>query len=111
MSDYLAAQKTISAAFDTALEVMTPHMQKIQFNSSGYDSFERPNEIRPPAPVDIRDVELLFDGKTPTLYGKNINGYMELEPPGSVDQLIDTLRDADVRCREPTCYLATVYDR
>jgi hypothetical protein len=35
VSDYLASQKTISAAFDSSLEVMTPQGEKIQFNSSG----------------------------------------------------------------------------
>ena len=35
MSDYLASQKTISATFDSSLEVITPQAEKIQFTSSG----------------------------------------------------------------------------
>ena len=46
MSNYLTAQKTISAEFDSALEVMTPQGEKIQFNSSGTLLLQRPNEIR-----------------------------------------------------------------
>src|SRR5438876_12216530 len=46
MSDYLTAQKTISAAFDSTLEAMTPQGEKIQVNSSGMLLLQRPNEIR-----------------------------------------------------------------
>ena len=46
MSDYLASQKTISAAFDSALEVMTPQGEKIQFNSSGTLLLQRPKSIK-----------------------------------------------------------------
>jgi hypothetical protein len=34
MTDYVASQKNISAAFDTDIEVITPELQKIQFASS-----------------------------------------------------------------------------
>src|SRR6476620_182688 len=46
MSDYLASQKTISATFDSSLEVTTPQSEKIQFNSSGTLLLHRPNQIR-----------------------------------------------------------------
>src|ERR1700704_4019545 len=35
MSEYTAAQKSISAAFDSDIEIVTPELQKIQFASSG----------------------------------------------------------------------------
>ena len=79
MSDYLAAQKTISAEFDSALEVMTPQGEKIQFNSSGTLLLQRPNEIRLTRTGGYADVELLLDGKTATLYGKNLNSYVQLD--------------------------------
>ena len=79
MSDYLATQKTISAAFDSALEVMTPQGEKIQFNSSGTLLLQRPNEIRLTRTGGYADVELLLDGKTATLYGKNLNSYVQLD--------------------------------
>ena len=89
MSDYLASQKTISATFDSTLEVITPQSEKIQFASSGTLLLRRPNEIRATRTGGYADVEMLFDGKTLTVYGKNINGYTQLGSPGSVDQLID----------------------
>ena len=93
MSDYLAAQKSISAAFDSTLEAMTPQGEKFQFNSSGTLLLQRPNEIRLTRTGGYADVELLLDGKTATLYGKNLNSYVQLDGISSVDQLIDTLRE------------------
>jgi hypothetical protein len=39
------------------------------------------------------DAETVFDGKTLTLLGKNANKYTQLESPGTVEHLIDELRD------------------
>lgn len=39
------------------------------------------------------DVEFVFDGKTLTLLGKTANLYGQLEVPGTLDHLIDELRD------------------
>jgi len=43
----------------------------------------RPNEIRATRTGGYADVEMFFDGKVLTVYGKNINGYTQLEAPGS----------------------------
>jgi hypothetical protein len=89
MSDYLASQKTISSNFDSALEVMTPQGEKIQFNSSGAILMQRPNELRATRIGGYADVELLLDGKTATLFGKNLNIYGQMDGISSIDQLID----------------------
>jgi hypothetical protein len=109
MSDYLGAQKTISAAFDSALEVMTPQGEKIQFNSSGTLLLQRPNEIRLTRTGGYADVELLLDGKTATFYGKNLNSYVQLDGISSVDQLIDTLRDRGMSIPGADLLLGNVY--
>ena len=36
---------------------------------------------------------MVFDGKTLTLLGKNANLYTQIETPGTIDQLVDVLRD------------------
>lgn len=110
MSDYLASQKTISATFDSTLEVITPQSEKIQFTSSGTLLLNRPNEIRATRTGGYADVEMFFDGKTLTVYGKNINGYTQLDTPGSVDQLIDTLRGHGWALPGADLLLGNVYD-
>jgi hypothetical protein len=92
MSDHLAGQKTISATFDSGIEVITSGLQKIQFNSSGQFLLARPDRIRISRTGGYADVELIFDGKKATVLGKNLNVFTKLDAPGTVDQLIDRLR-------------------
>ena len=89
MSDYLASQKTISAAFDSTLEAMTPQGEKIQFNSSGTLQLQRPNEIRLTRTGGYADVELVYDGKTVSLYGNGAKSYVQADLAGNVDQVAD----------------------
>ena len=35
MSDYVSSQQTIQLTFDSAIEVITPQLEKIQFTNSG----------------------------------------------------------------------------
>ena len=93
MSDYLAAQKAISFAYDATLEVVTAEKQKLALASSGTVTLNRPDKIRAARSGGFADVELTFDGKTMTLLGKNANLYSQLDVPGTIDHLIDELKD------------------
>jgi len=93
MSDYLAAQKAISFEFDTSLEVTTKKEQKFALASSGAVTLNRPDKLRATRTGGFADVELVFDGKLLSLLGKNRNLYAQVEMPGTVDQLVDKLRD------------------
>ena len=93
MSDYLAAQKVISLNYDTAHEVVTKEGQKLQIATSGNVVLNRPDKIRNSRKAGFADTEMTFDGKTLTLLGKGQNAYIQAEVPGTVDTLIDQLRD------------------
>jgi hypothetical protein len=93
MSDYLAAQTTLSFDYDTSLEVVTADKQKLALASSGTVTLSRPDKIHMTRTGGFADVEMVFDGKTLSLLGKNANAYVQAEVPGSVDKLIDELRD------------------
>ena len=93
MSDYLAAQTTIALTFDSDIELVTKDLQKIQFASSGNILLERPNRFRLHRIGGYSEAELVFDGKLATIYGANIQAYAQVEAPGTIDQLIDVLRD------------------
>ena len=93
MSDYLAKQKAISFDYDATLEVVTNDKQKLALASSGAVTLNRPDKIHATRAGGFVDVETLFDGKTLTLLGKNANKYTQLEFPGTIEQLIDELRD------------------
>jgi len=92
MSDYLANQKTLSANFDSDIEVITPELQKIQFTSSGQMKLSRPDKLRVKRTGGYADVELVYDGKTISLYGNNLKAYAQADMPGTVDQMIDALQ-------------------
>jgi len=92
MSDYMAAQKSISLTYDAILEIVTKDHQKLGLASSGTVTMKRPDELRATRTGGFADVEMLFDGKTLTLFGKNANLYTQVEIPGTIDHLIDELR-------------------
>lgn len=93
MSDYLAAQKAISLEFDSNLEVVTKENQKLGLASSGTVTLNRPDKIRATRMGGFANVELVFDGKSLTLLGKSKNVYAQVDAPGTIDHLVDELRD------------------
>jgi hypothetical protein len=93
MTDYVASQKVISATYDTDIEVITSDLQKIQFASSGQMLLSRPDKVRASRIGGYADVELVFDGKTLSVLGKNLNAYAQTDTTGSIDQLVAGLRN------------------
>jgi hypothetical protein len=93
MSDYLAGQKAISFDYDTTLEIVSTQQQKIGLASSGTVTLDRPDKLRATRTGGFANVEMVFDGKMLTLLGKNANLYAQIEAPGTIDQLVDVLRD------------------
>src|SRR5271165_4373764 len=93
MSDYLAAQKAMSFDYDSNLEIVSTQQQKIGLASSGAVTLNRPDKLRATRTGGFSNIEMVFDGKTLTLLGKNANLYAQIEAPGTIDQLVDVLRD------------------
>src|ERR1700756_5420387 len=92
MTDYTAAQKSISATFDSDVEVVTPELEKIQFTSSGKLQLTRPDKLRIRRTGGYADVELIYDGKTVSIYGNNAKAYAQAELAGTIDQLVDLIQ-------------------
>ena len=93
MSDYLAAQKAISFSFDSTLEVVTDQEQKLGLASSGTLTLNRPDKLHATRTGGFANVEMVYDGKTLTVLGKNANAVAKAEEPGTIDQLVDVLRE------------------
>jgi hypothetical protein len=93
MADYLAGQKAISLDYDSYLEIVTREQQKLGLASSGTVTLSRPDKIRATRTGGFANVELVFDGRTVTLIGKNANLYAQAEAAGTIDHLVDELRD------------------
>lgn len=93
MSDYMSAQKNLSFSYDTILEVVTKDQQRLALAGSGAVVISRPDKIRNTRTSGFADIEMLFDGKTLTLLGKGKNIYAQVEVPGTLDHLLDVLRE------------------
>ena len=93
MSDYLAAQNTISLVYDANFEVVTKDHQKLMLANSGTIDLSRPDKIRATRAAGFANVEMVFDGKTLSMLAKDTNQYVQVETPGTIEHLIDELRD------------------
>lgn len=93
MSDYVGSLKTIELSFDSEIEIITPQLEKIQFTNSGKALLSRPDKIRTQRISGHADVAMFFDGKTVSIYEKNVNGFAQFEAPGSIDDLLHALRE------------------
>jgi hypothetical protein len=93
MSDYLASQQSISFEYDTSFEVVSKDHQKVALASSGTVTLSRPDKLRATRHGGFANVEFVFDGKTVSMVGKDANVFIQADVPGSVDHLVDELRD------------------
>lgn len=93
MSDYLGSQSAFSFDYDAALDVVTAEGQTLTLTSSGSASVARPDKITASRTGGFAEIEMVFDGKTLTFVSNSADIYTEIEVPGDLDNLIDTLRD------------------
>ena len=49
--------------------------------------------VRTSRKTGFSDTEMTYDGKTLSFLGKGQNAYLQTEAPGTIDSLIDQLRD------------------
>ena len=92
MTDYLSGQKSLSASFDSDIEIITPELQKIQFSSSGQMKLSRPDKLRVRRTGGYADVEMVYDGRTMSLYGNNAKSFVQADLAGTVDEMIDRIQ-------------------
>jgi hypothetical protein len=93
MFAYMNAQTNIEFQYDANLEVVTKDQQRLALASSGAVTLARPDKIRATRSGGFVDVETVFDGKTLTVLGKNKNLYVQVETPGTLEHLINELKD------------------
>lgn len=110
MSDYMAQQKDFSFTYQSTIEAVTPDFQKLQFVSSGKANVSRPDKIHVTRTGGFADLDVTFDGKTLTIYGKNLDAYAQIEAKGSLDELRDRLADAGVEAPGGDLLGSNIYD-
>jgi hypothetical protein len=91
MSTFLAGAKAFSVSVDISNEVITLDAQKLQLNSRATLVAERPSRFYAARKGKFADAELIFDGNKLTVYGKTVNGYVQKDFAGTIDQAISAL--------------------
>jgi hypothetical protein len=92
MSGYLGGLKAFSADYDADFDILATSGQKLKFASSGSLLAQRPGQLRVTRTGTIADIEFYLDGKALTIYGRKLNGYVQL-PASTIDEAIATVRD------------------
>jgi hypothetical protein len=93
MTDYLEGQPSLSFDVDSSVDIITTAGQKLTIASSGSVAMQRPNQIRVLRKGGFATVEMVFDGQTLSVVNREANTFGQVDIPGSVDQLVDKLRD------------------
>ena len=70
----------------------------------------RPDKLRATRSGGFANVEMVFDGKTFTILGKDANIYAQADVPGTVDQMVDEIRDKYKSIPGADLLLSNVYD-
>jgi len=97
MSDYLAAQDTLSFDYDSLHEVVTTEGEKLGLAYSGTVGIDRPNQIHATRLGGFADLEMAFDGQTFALRDASVGLMASIALPGTIDSLTDALRDTHAR--------------
>ena len=88
MSSYLGEMEAFSMNADIDFEIVSRNGQKLQFSSFATAVLKRPAEFHIQRKGMIANLDFIFDGKTLTLHGKNLNVYAQIEVPGTIDDAI-----------------------
>lgn len=110
MSDYMASQKDFSLTYELTIEAVTPDFQKLQFVSSGTAQVSRPDKIHVTRTGGFANLDVIFDGKMLTIYGKNLDAYAQIEAKGTLDELHDRLSDAGVETPGGDLLSSNIYE-
>lgn len=95
MTNNLKTLPTVSADYDADQEIVTIEGQKIQYSASGSIALDRNKGFRVTRKGPYADVEVTFDGKMISLYGKGMNVYAQIESPGpSVEVATEEFRQS-----------------
>ena len=94
MSTFLAGTRAFSVSVAIGNEVVTKEGEKLQFNSSAMLVVQRPSHVYVARQGRFADIELFYDGKVVTLYGKSLNAYLRKDVAGTMDDAIAAIESA-----------------
>jgi hypothetical protein len=91
-TDFLSSQQRFSADTRNTLEIVLKSGQKIEFNSTGRQSVQRPNKLRSERTGDLVEQLFVYDGKSLTLYQPQEKVYAQVAAPATLEEMLDFAR-------------------
>jgi hypothetical protein len=91
MSNYLGGLRSFSFEYSAADEVVTTDGQKLQFLHSGEMTVQRPDKLHATRRGAAGTAEIFLDGRGLTLFGKNADGYLQLDA-SNIDAAVEAVR-------------------
>ena len=88
MSNFLAGTKSFSVDADIGNEIVSLNGQKLQFNSRSTMQVDRPSHFHAKRIGRFVETELIYDGAKLTIYGHNLNAYVQKDIAGTIDDVI-----------------------
>ena len=91
-TDFLSSQQRFAADTRNSLEILLKTGQKIEFNSTGRQSVQRPNKLRSERSGDLVEQLFVYDGKSLTLYQPQEKVYAQVAAPATLEEMLDFAR-------------------
>jgi len=91
-TDFLASQQQFTAETRNTLEIVLKSGQKIEFNSTGRQSVQRPNKLRAERTGDLVEQVFVYDGQSLTLSNPQQKIYAQVAAPGTLEEMLDFAR-------------------
>jgi hypothetical protein len=91
-TDFLASQQRFTADTRNTLEIVLKSGQKIEFNSTGRQSVQRPDKLRADRTGDLVEQVFVYDGKSLTLYNPQDKVYAQVAAPATLEGMLDFAR-------------------
>jgi len=92
--DFLAKQDKFTFDSRTSLEAVLHSGQKIEFNSTGRQSVQRPNKMRSERTGAGVEQFVVYDGQSLTLYNPAEKTYATVGAPGTLEGMLDFARES-----------------
>lgn len=89
MCDFLKKQQQFSFKAEVYDDQVYAGGRKLQYELDMQAFFKRPDKLRINGEGDLEKKQLIYDGKTLTLYDKNKNHYGTIEVTGDIDTALD----------------------
>lgn len=91
--NFLAGQQKFEVRASMASDVVLDSEQKIQYDSSGVLSIQRPNKLHAHRTGELVEQDFVYDGETLTLYSPVKKYYATVAAPDNLDDMLDFSMD------------------